>query len=221
MKYLFFDLDGTLCESKQKLGEPMLAKLRTLSATHQVNIVSGAELSRMFEQAPLEGVTYMAQNGNEVYRAGKVLWKNDFPDRDVALAHILKLASYCGIDEEKIFNTAEDLVDDRGAQISFSFVGHHAPLEKKKAWDPDRKKRMELLDRFPLKNAVIGGTTCIDYVPFTKGENIARYIDLFDVSPKDCLYVGDALMHYGNDATVLGVIPVHQVNSPEDTLKFL
>lgn len=215
LKHLFFDLDGTLCESKKELKEDMLQELGRLSKKYGIIIVSGAELSRMLIQAPLKYKTFLSQNGNEAYENEKLLWTNAFEDRVEVMSHIVQCA------RELKIEIGEDMVDDRGSQISFSFIGHHAPLEVKKKFDPDRKIRSELLYKFPIKGAVIGGTTCIDYIPFTKGENIERYMELKGIKPNECLYLGDAFMNHGNDATVLGVIPVHQVNSPLETLKFI
>jgi phosphomannomutase len=212
VKYLLFDLDGTLCESKKELREDMLQELGRLSKRYGIALVSGAELSRMMIQAPLKYATFMAQNGNESYENDKLLWANTFDNREEVMKHIEKI---------KINPMTDDMLDDRGCQISFSFIGHHAPLEVKKKFDPDRKVRHRLLEDHPFKGAVIGGTTCIDYIPYTKGENIKRYMDLKDIKPHECLYIGDAFMNHGNDATVLGVIPVHQVNSPLETLNFI
>jgi phosphomannomutase len=215
MKYLFFDLDGTLCESKKAVLDDMLEELGRLSKKYAIILVSGAELSRMLIQAPLKYATFMAQNGNEVYEKEEILWRNDFADRGKLNRHIELSAEFLKIKIE------DDMIDDRGSQVSFSFIGHHAPLEVKKLFDPDRKKRAEILRRLPFPGAVIGGTTCIDYVPYSKGDNISRYLWMKDIRISDCLYLGDAFMDFGNDATVLGVIPVHRINSPLETLNFI
>lgn len=215
LKYLFLDLDGTLCESKKEVAEDMLWQLAQLSKKYEVIIVSGAELSRMLIQAPLKYATFMSQNGNEVYKNEMILWTNKFDNHEEVMQHIKKLA------KETSTKMSDDMIDDRGSQISFSFIGHHAPLEIKKLFDRDRKIRGNLLEKFPFPGAVIGGTTCIDYIPKTKGENISRYMEKYNIKPQECLYLGDAFINYGNDATVLGVIPVHQIKSPLETLKFI
>lgn len=215
MKYLFIDLDGTLCESKKEVKDDMLLELGRLAKTYGIIIVSGAELSRMLTQAPLKYKTFLSQNGNEAYENENLLWCNEFNNKDEVMEHIGKVSK-----ELKVKMT-DDMIDDRGAQISFSFIGHHAPLELKKLFDPTRKIRSDLLYKFPFKGAVIGGTTCIDYIPYTKGENILRYMIRNFIKPQECLYIGDAFMNHGNDATVMGIIPIHQVTSPLETLNFL
>lgn len=215
MKYIFFDLDNTLCESKQPVDIRFLRDLEILNGHYKIFIISGAEYSRMLTQIPMAYTVYMPQNGNEVYEDKTLLWKNELTNKNEILEHIKTIADYSGIE------ITDDMIDDRGAQISFSFVGHHADKELKKSFDPDRKKRISVLDKFPFPNAVIGGTTCIDYIPHTKGENIKRYIDKKKIRPYQCLYLGDAFMNYGNDATVLGVIPCHWVRSPLETQEFI
>lgn len=215
IKYLFFDLDGTLCESKKNLKEDMLFELGRLSKKYSIIIVSGAEISRMLVQAPLKYKTFLSQNGNEAYENEILLWSNESTNKKEIMQHITQC-----VDELQI-KIGEDMIDDRGSQISFSFMGHHAPLEVKQKFDPTRKIRSDLLYKFPFQGAVIGGTTCIDYIPYTKGENIARYLFNKDIQPHECLYIGDAFMNHGNDATVLGVIPIHQVSSPLETLNFI
>lgn len=215
MKYIFFDLDGTLCESKQFVKIEMLDELKLLALKYKVFIVSGAELSRMLVQCPLDDVVYMAQNGNEVMEAGRLLWTNELFNKDEIRKHIMQLAI------EMDMGLNDDMIDDRGSQISFSFVGHHAPLEKKKKFDPDREIRKRLLQQYPFPKAVIGGTTCIDYIPYNKGENIQKYLDQNKIKRSECLYVGDALQGYGNDATVCGVIPTFEIKSPLDTLNLI
>lgn len=214
-KYLFFDLDGTLCESKKEIKEDMLLELGRLSKKYGIVIVSGAELSRILIQAPIRYATFLSQNGNEAYENQKLLWLNDFKDKELVKEHI----DLCA--KEMKVKIGDDMVDDRGAQISFSFIGHHAPLETKKLFDPTRKIRSDLLYKYPFKGAVIGGTTCIDYIPYTKGDNIKRYMELKGIKQQECLYIGDAFMNYGNDSTVMGVIPIHQVRSPLETLEFI
>jgi phosphomannomutase len=214
-KYLFFDLDGTLCESKKDVKDDMLQELGRLSKKYGIILVSGAELSRMLIQAPLKYAIFMAQNGNEAYDHENMLWQNEFENKKFVIDHIETVA------KELDIKIVDDMIDDRGSQVSFSFIGHHAPLEVKKLFDPTRKKRADLLDKYKFTGAVIGGTTCIDYAPYTKGENIQRYLKLKNIRPQDCLYMGDAFMNFGNDATVLGVIPVHKINTHEDTLEFI
>ena len=213
MKYLFLDLDGTLCLSKQKCTEEMLQGLERVNEKRKIFIVSGGELSRMQIQVPIKWVTYFAQNGNEIFDGVTIIRKNELTNKKEILEHIKLIAGDMEI--------TDDMIDDRGSQISFSFVGHNAPYETKVVFDPDRKIRMEALKKHPFHNAFVAGTTCIDYIPKTKGENIQHYLNLRKIKTSDCLYVADALEKGANDETVVGIIPTFAVKNPEDTLKFL
>ncbi len=215
MKYIFFDLDGTLCESKQLVETAMLKELERLNESNKIVLVSGAELSRMRTQCPINYLTLMAQNGNEAYENDQLLWSNQLKNKDKIKEHYEKLAKHMNIE------IIPDMVDDRGSQISFSFIGHNALLEVKKKFDPNREIRAKLLSEFPFEGAVIGGTTCIDYIPATKGKNIKKYMRKKNIKKRDCMYIGDAFMNYGNDATVIGVIPTYAVESPLETLKII
>lgn len=215
MRYIFFDLDGTLCLSKQNLKKDMLRELTRLNEKFKVFIVSGADLTRMKTQAPLQWVTYFAQNGNEIFDGDNTIVKNELLNKEEIAQHIYMIAEKVGM------AINPDMIEDRGSQVSFSFIGHNAPYEEKIKFDPTRKLRMDILKIHPFPNAYVAGTTCIDYIPKTKGENIKEYIEARKMKPSDCLYIGDALEKGANDETVVGVIPTFAVKSPEDTLKFI
>ena len=116
-----------------------------------------------------------------------------------------------------------DLVEDRGAQISYSFVGHTEHIEKKEEFDPDKTKRKAILKKFPFRSKTvevkIGGTTCLDFFAKGghKGKNISALCKKMKWKKKDCLYVGDALFKNGNDESVIVVVPIKKVRDPKDT----
>ena|SRR3990167_6300159 len=209
MKY-FFDMDGTICESRQNISFLMLEKLSELK--HNIIVISGAERERMVEQ--LEGLncSIMAQSGNDTH-----LWKRTLTDNEKKniIAHIRKIIG----DISK-----PDLIDDRGCQISLSLVGHHANIELKKKFDPDGKKRERILKDNPFLNdkleCRIAGTTCLDYTrkDGTKGKNIERFIKAMEWSKKDCIYFGDKLYKGGNDESVIGIIKIVGVANPADLM---
>lgn len=214
LNHLYFDLDGTLCESKQECPPDIVSELKRLQASHSVFIISGASMEQMRLQVPLE-VNLMAQNGNERYIGGETTNSTQKLDKDAVYHHISHLSKEMDID------VTPEMIEDRGHQISFSFTGHNAPWPRKKNFDPFREIRENLLKKYPFDNAVIGGTTCIDYIPRNKGENISDYITEHAINVMDCMYFGDALKGNGNDGTVLGVIPTMQVRDWEHTCAIL
>lgn len=208
---IFFDMDGTLTESRQIALPEMISELERIKEKYNIIIASGAELKRMMWQVPIPGATYFAQNGNEVFEDGKLLWKKELPNKKEILEHIELLRVEYPNSE----------IEDRGSELVVSFTGFYANFDIKNKFDPDRKIRMEMLKKFPHPNAYVAGTSGIDYIPFTKGENIQDYMTQNNINPIECLYVGDALEPGANDYTVCGIIPTFAVKNPTDTLKFI
>ena len=215
MKYIFLDLDGTISKSRQSAEIKMLKELDRISKKYKIFIVSGAEYSRMLLQAPVKNVIYMAQNANDVHKNGKIIWTNKLSNKKDILDHIKLIA------KKFKFKLGEDNIEDRGSEIVVSFTGFHALQEIKNKFDPNRKIRMEMLQKFPHPNAYVAGLTGIDFIPKTKGENIQKYLKLNKIQSSDCLYVGDALEKGANDESVCGIIPTFAVKNPKDTLQFI
>jgi HAD superfamily hydrolase (TIGR01484 family) len=115
-------------------------------------------------------------------------------------------------------------IEDRGAEITFSALGQHAPVEEKRAWDPTREKRRPLyealLKRLPDFSVALNATTSIDITPkgVNKAYGVRRLVEMTGVSVSEMLYVGDALEDGGNDSTVIETgVRTHEVFGPEET----
>lgn len=217
MKHIFFDVDGTITASRSKITPEMTEALLKLSQKYDVIFISGAGRKQMAFQLDNFESLYMAQNGNDV----EGFWKNEIVERPLEIFdHIASLFRLSPSD-------SQDLIEHRGCQISLSMIGHHAPLELKKKYDPTKKKRRALLKKHPFKSdkfdVVIAGTTCFDYFlkGMNKGANIKRMIVTKNWQPDDCLYIGDSLFKGGNDESVIGVIPVKKVKDENETLLFI
>lgn len=219
--HLFLDVDGTVTASRSKITTEMYEVLSKLNHVYDIVFISGASMKQMetnFGDEPKKvfpDALFMCQNGNVT-----PYWNNKIENDDEIMDHVLEML-------DGAWNPITDLVEHRGSQISLSMIGHHAPIEIKKKYDPDAKKRKALLKRFPFKSdkfdVVIAGTTCFDYFlkGMNKGANIKRMIELKSWKPEDCLYIGDSLFKGGNDETVKGVIPTKKVKDENETLKFL
>lgn len=226
-------MDGTLTRSRSLIELEMNQALVSLMKSgRDVIVVSGADVSQMKKQITEDsfssGIYAMSQNGNSAFdKTGSVLWQNVLSAEDKL--EINEHINTVRTNFADIFaNTDEnDLIQNRGCQISLSLVGHHAELGRKEKFDPDSSKRKDILKRFPLiSNRVevrIGGTTCLDYFEKgkNKGWNVKQMIAKMGWNAEDCVYVGDALFEGGNDETVKGVIDTHAVKSPEDTISFI
>lgn len=224
-KHLIFDLDGTLTESRKVISPSMKKLLRTLSRKCDITVISGAEYERIVKQLVGFKALIMAQSGADAWP----LWRHKIPKSYVrhVWAHIRALQRFLTGNDWK-GGPGKDggyFVEHRGSQITFSLIGHPAPIEMKKMLDPDGTTRAKILLEVPFKYKAlecrIAGTTCLDYTMrrFTKGKSVARLIARKKWHRDECLYIGDKLYSGGNDETVVGVIDTLQVKDPKDCEK--
>lgn len=205
-----------------------------LCETRDVAIMSGGNEQQIREQATAEfdGMYYaLGQSGNHaVDKSGAELWNDVLTAEQVAatLSFIEQLKQHFAI----AVKDPDDLVENRGAQISYSVIGFHEETEKKYAFDPDDSKRASALKTLAaavtqLNNAgvevVPAGTTTYNFMALGrhKGYNVRRFIERMGWNAAECVYIGDALFPGGNDASVIGVIPTHAVQNPDDTFIFI
>lgn len=217
--HLFFDLDGTVTPSRSKIGLKMKTLLASLK--QDIVIISGSTTQQIAYQTDNLPIITMGQNGNHtVHPHLGELWQDQLSlqEKEEVLAHARLILDACDHDVPD----PNDLIEDRGSQISVSLYGHHADPETKRAFDGDFKKRKALLERFPFVSEHIevklGGSTCLDY--FRKGKdkgyNISRLIDHLSWQKDECLFFGDALFEGGNDESVIGIIETVAVTDPDD-----
>lgn len=228
-KHIFFDMDGTLARSRLPLEPSMTRILKKLSKEHDVIVVSGSDAQKLVSRmgSALKGSYYvLGQNGNTALdKSGKPLWENRLTWRQKYEA--FQYADKIVDRQLYAYKDLNDLVEDRGAQVGFSLIGHNEHIDTKEAFDPDRSKRLTLLKKYPFVSetleVTIGGTTCLDFYlkGSNKGTNVKRLIKELGWNKKESLYVGDCLFPGGNDETVVGIIPCHGVDSPADTERFL
>ncbi len=224
--HLFFDMDGTVTRAKSLITKEMRETLGALQKSgRDVIIVSGQTKELIEKQTEGFPCLYLCQNGNHAVDvvSGEELWRRDLSadEKEEIWKHILSIPRTWEVSNE------DDLVQDRGSQISYSLLGHNEDVEKKEAFDPDTKRRATMLAEHPFNSKTvevkIGGTTTFDYSPKgkNKGYNVAQLIEQKGWNKAACVYVGDRLFPGGNDDTVLGVIDTHPVKNPDETLVFL
>lgn len=239
-RLIIFDLDSTLAYSKQPLEDEMAALLETLLEQTQVGIMSGAS----WEQYQAQVLPYLTP---QTKRNKLLLAPTSGAAMYVYKQDTWEVAYSCAFTEKEVqeirnaFTTAltqtgfdpdtpsyGPRIGNRETQVSFSALGQEAPLEKKKVWDPDHKKRetivshlTPLLPRFDIH---IGGTTSIDITRrgIDKAYGIRQMCCHTGIPINEMLYVGDALYEGGNDAAVFETgIATHGVESPKDTTSFI
>lgn len=233
-KHFFFDLDKTLTRSRS-LMEPEHEKIfRSLCELCDVAVVTGGQIAQIEKQIPLglRGMYHaLSQSGNHaVLKNGAALWSEEFTEAQrLAVNEFIRIVH----DEMQLpVKDENDLVEDRGSQISYSLIGHNEDIAKKEAFDPDAKKRLAILEkhkddveklRAAGADVRVGGTTTFDFTleGKHKGFNIQRFIDKMGWKREDCIYVGDALFAGGNDETVIGIIPTKAVADYHETYDYL
>lgn len=219
-KHLFFDMDGTITPSRSKISPEMKGLLGSLPQT--IAVTSGSHNKQMAYQTDNLPIIRMGQNGNHVIDLdGTELWFDKLTDaeKEEVMAHTTKIWALC---DHKVPDL-NDIIEDRGSQISLSIYGHNADPVEKRAYDGDFKKRIALLEQVPFVSDTVevklGGSTCLDYFRKgrNKGYNINRLITQKGWNKDECLFFGDALFPGGNDETVVGIIETVAVANPEDT----
>jgi phosphomannomutase len=242
-KLMAFDLDGTLAESKQRVSAEMGELFAELLEVMPAAILSGAGFDQFENQflpalpaeAKLERLFLFPTNAAEcfIYKGGAWRPKYDLSFNPMERGRIMQALKE-SLAETGLNHIPEyteewgNQIEDRGAQITFSALGQHAPLDVKKAWDPSREKRKPLYDalkrRLPDFSIGVNATTSIDITKkgVNKAYGIRKLIELSGISVSEMLYVGDALEEGGNDSVVRQTgIKTQGVFGPEETARLI
>jgi hypothetical protein len=233
-KLIVFDLDGTLAESKAPIDADMSRLLHDLLGIIKVAVISGGDWPQFQEQVvshlpqdkSLENLSILPTSGTKFFRyAGdwKELYSEDFTpeEKQKIVSSLQKAVADAGFKVEKVWG---EVIEDRGSQITFSALGQQAPLEEKKAWDPDFAKRTKIKaivdSLIPEFSVRMGGATSIDVTKpgIDKAYGIRKLRDVLGISLQEMIYIGDALFVGGNDypAEQAGVVSIC-VRGPHET----
>src|SRR3989344_3258958 len=235
-----FDIDGTLTRSKQPMAAQISELLLALIRKRKVAIISGAGydqfkwqvLDRFSRESnefqnlyllPADGTVFCGFNGE---------WQceHDDPLPDEEKKRIKSV--FEKVFEESGFKKPNEiygeLVEDRGTQLNFSALGQNAPIEFKEAWDPDNKKREQIITALepvlPGYSMRIGGTTSIEItrIGVDKAYGIGKLLKKTGISKEKVLYIGDKLFKGGNDEPVIALgIKCKEVSGPEETKEII
>jgi hypothetical protein len=242
-KLIAFDLDGTLAESKQRLSAEIGELFAELLEIMPAAILSGAGFDQFESQflpalptdAKLEKLFLFPTNAAEcfIYKGGSWKPKYDLSFNLMERGRIMQALKE-SLAETGLTHIPEyteewgNQIEDRGAQITFSALGQHAPVEIKKTWDPTREKRRPLYEalkrRLPDFSIGLNASTSIDITKkgVNKAYGIRRLIELSGISVSEMLYVGDALEEGGNDSVVTQTgIKTQGVFGPEETARLI
>ena len=226
LQLVAFDLDDTLAPSKSPMDPSMVPLMISLLAKYEVCVISGGQIEQFRAQfltsigeAPasaLRRLHLMPTCGTQYYRYVDDQWtaiyaENLEPEeRDDAMSALKASALSLGLWETKSWGP---VIEDRGSQVTFSALGQDAPLDAKKAWDPDGAKksalRSKVAELLPGLEVRSGGSTSIDITRqgIDKAYGMTKLAELTSISLNDMLFVGDRLDPDGNDypVKVLGV----------------
>ena len=239
-KLIAFDLDGTLAESKQPVGDEMAGLLKGLLDVAMVSVISGGDwpqfekqvVGRLPRKALREKLWIMPTTGTKLFRCPdghwKAIYREDFSaaEKRQILAALDKAVDVAGFAHEKTYGPQ---IEDRGSQITFSGCGQEAPLDVKKAWDPDRKKREAMQKaaqkELPDLSVNIGGSTSIDITRkgVDKAYATGKLTEHTGVPPEQILFMGDAIYPGGNDDPVraagIDSVPVRDVHETGSVIR--
>ena len=237
-RLVVFDLDGTLAQSKASLDAEMAGLLGRLLEFIKVAVISGGAwrqfekqvLSHLPEDDRLRNLSILPTCGTKFFQRNgswKELYSEDFsPDQKQKIIGALNTAlDRSGIKTDQHWG---EVIEDRGSQLTFSALGQEAPLDQKKVWDPDFKKREKIkaiLDPLiPEFSVNLGGSTSIDVTKhgIDKAYGIRKLRDTLGIPIDDMIFVGDAIFPGGNDypAKQAGVVSI-EVRDPDETKRVI
>ncbi len=235
-KAIIADVDETVCEPAQEISPKLAEQIAALiKKNYSFAFISGthlAELQRMISANLKEEHHLLANTGATyaVQKDGIAEMVHNYaltaPEKQEIAAALHALIAEFHIEP---VTSAEDQLQDRESQFSLSALGRHAPLELKKAFDPDGKKRREWVSflRQHLHESTyeirIGGTTTIDITRkgMDKEWAIREFMKINQLSPEEVIFIGDKLYPGGNDYPASRVVDCIAVRTPEETLQKL
>ena len=239
MLTLITDVDDTVCPSTQPIGADLAKEIaRLVMGGCPFAFISGSSLSQISAQLsqalgvphhllPVSGAQYVKvefEGGKPVFKEQYKKEFNSEERKEILSALEALIAAY----DIRPLTTKEDQLQDRGSQITLSILGRNAPDDKKRAADPDGKKRREWLeflrkkmgDKYSMR---IGGTTSIDITPagIDKAYGIRRFLEANNIKPSEALFFGDKLGPDGNDFPATQVVDCIEVKDPPHMLEIL
>jgi hypothetical protein len=233
-----FDLDDTLAPSKSPMPAAMLEQLVALLERRPVCIISGGQYgqfrSQILELLPesstalLDRLHLMPTCGTQYWRFDDGEWTQRYAEnltedeRHEALAIVEEEARRLGLWESETWGP---ILEDRGSQITFSALGQEAPVDAKKAWDADGRKkealRAAVAERLPGLEVRSGGSTSVDITRrgIDKAYGMRKLAEITGIAPEQMLFIGDRLDEGGNDFPVIAVgVQTHAVSDWEETV---
>lgn len=237
---LAFDIDHTLGLSKEPIPPEMAELLTQALMKFVVCIISGRSyeqfMVQVIGQLPDQGPELMGRlhlfpaQGTQYYRFDKRWDKvHSYQLREEQVSKIFETveqaARELGFWREANPESNDRVLENRESQVTFAGVDVNAPVEVKRAWDPDCTKRKMLVARCeelaPEFEYRIGGNTSLDITQtgMDKGYGMRTLMKVLDLASEEILYFGDMTQKGGNDYPIVQLgIDTITVREYDDTM---
>ncbi len=230
-----FDLDDTLAPSKSKVDPSIVELLVDLTSVADVAIISGGRfeqfdsqlLTSVHDERALARFHVLPTCGTRYLVHGASGWEEVYnepltdEEQTRAAAVLEEGARALGLWEPETWG---DRIELRGSQVTFSALGQEAPVDAKKAWDPDGRKKEGLrafaAERLPDLEVRSGGSTSVDITRagIDKAYGVNKLLARLSLAPDEAVFFGDRLDEGGNDYPVIATgVPCVAVTGWEDT----
>jgi hypothetical protein len=241
-KIIAFDLDGTLAVSKSPITYEMGDLIKQLAQQKIVVVISGGSFKQFQTQflppfhrddsmmSFIQNLILLPTSGSQRYEYDQEKKEWELTDKEPLSESVKDKAKKLlqEIIDSGLYDIPQNpigaIIEDRDTQISFSALGQKAPIEEKKLWDPDQKKRQkikaEIEPKIPEATIMIGGTTTLDILQkgFNKAVGLERLLNKLHFQKSDMIFLGDAVFPGGNDYSVFQAgIETIAVKGPEET----
>ena len=206
-----FDLDGTLTQHKEPLGEENRRVLDALRRRYRLVMVGAGQVGRIFKQMGEYPIDIIGNYGLQYARydeaSGMLQTVRDLQlpcDRESVDRRIAALRRQFGWEQF----AGENVEFHPSGCVTFPVLGTRAAQQDKLAFDPDRKKRRAVYEQvvqdFPEYHVFVGGSSSFDMAPrpYNKYYALAEYCRELGISHDRVVYMGDDYGLGGNDESV-------------------
>lgn len=211
IKLVAFDLDGTLTQHKEPLGEENRRVLDALAQRYRLVMVGAGQAGRIFRQMggyPMDIIgNYGLQYARYDAQSGELQMVRDLQlpcDRESVERRIAVLRQRVGYEDF----AGESVEYHPSGCVTFPVLGTKAQQADKLAFDPERTKRRAVYDlvvqAFPEYHVFVGGSSSFDMAPrpYNKYHALDEYCRQLGITHDQVVYMGDDYGQGGNDESV-------------------
>lgn len=211
IKLIAFDLDGTLTQHKEPLGEENRRVLDALAQRYCLVMVGAGQAGRIFRQMggyPMDIIgNYGLQYARYDVQSGELQMVRDLQlpcDRESVERRIAVLRQRFGYEDF----AGESVEYHPSGCVTFPVLGTKAQQADKLAFDPERTKRRAVynlvVQAFPEYHVFVGGSSSFDMAPrpYNKYHALDEYCRQRGITHDQVVYMGDDYGQGGNDESV-------------------